>query len=193
MFPCLEYTHTCNNYPFKATVTHARKASAVTQQKQRPRNICVNLAGFQVNGEFARVAPRIHVTGGAAHTCALICSTVGGLILSHYHWSAAGAMALPCVAARMSVLPLDQAGGVFHQGLSPPVQRPEKKSIKKTKLLSWALAKCAGLSVWVVKEIKRTLYYSPSPPHPSPPLLVLPPPLWMRKWPGLGNGRGNGI
>lgn len=131
-----------------------------------------------------RGALQCHVTGDDLHTCALICSAVGGLILSHYcrrcqHTTVAH------MAARMSVLPLDQAGGVFHQ------PRPPAQTIKKTKLLSWALAKCAGLSVWVVKEIKRMLYY--------PPvlcfsfffffffLLLL---LWMRKWEGLGNRTG---
>lgn len=65
--------------------------------------------------------------GGDAHTCALICSAVGGLILSHYRESAAGAMAPARAAARMSVLPLDQAGGVFHQGLLPSCATTRKK------------------------------------------------------------------
>lgn len=65
------------------------------------------------------------------HTCVLICSAVGGLILSHYCKTAAGAMAPARAAARMSVLPLDQAGSVFHQGPGPPAQRKKEKKKKR--------------------------------------------------------------
>lgn len=83
-------------------------------------------------------ALQCHVTGDNLHTCALICSAVGGLILSHYRRRCQNTP-IAHMAARVSVLPLDHAGCVFHQ-------TPER-TIKKTQLLSRVLAKCVHPSV----------------------------------------------
>lgn len=99
--------------------------------------ICVKFDGqrFQVNGEFARAALWSHMMGGDVHTCALICSAVGGLILSHYCKAAAGATAP--ASARMSMLLLAQAGLVFHQGPGPPEH--QKKALRKQNCCRWHL------------------------------------------------------
>lgn len=121
------------------------------------------------------------------HTCALICSAVGGLILSHYCKSCwrNGACACgcqdECTAIGSSRLSFSSGRGLSC-ALKKKKEKKRKKGIKKTKLLSWALAKCAGLSVWVVKEIKDALLFAVS---TFPPSVLLLPPLWMRKWKGL--------
>lgn len=66
------------------------------------------------NGEWRVWALQCHVTGDNLHTCALICCAVGGLILSHY-CRRCQHTPIAHMAARVSVLPLDHAGCLFHQ------------------------------------------------------------------------------
>lgn len=98
-------------------------------------------------------APQCHVTGDNLHTCALICSAVGGLILSHY-CRRCQHTPIAHMAARVSVLPSDHAGCVFHQpGLL-------SEQYRKTKLLSWALAKMhRPYGSRTAEEKYRKLYY----------------------------------
>lgn len=74
--------------------------------------------GGLTNGEWHVWALQCHVTGDNLHTCALICSAVGGLILSHYCRRCQHTR-IAHTAARVSVLPLDHASRLFSSVLHP--------------------------------------------------------------------------
>ncbi len=81
-------------------------------------------------------ALQCHVTGDNLHTCALICSAVGGLILSHY-CRRCQHTPIAHMAAKGECDAIDSCRLHLSSG-RPPEQT------KKTKLQSWALAEGTG-------------------------------------------------